>query len=311
VTLLCPACGAPIEEPASICGVDRLHGIPGEFAVAVCRVCGSGRTLPLVSTEELHALYPADYNAYALPVNPVLRALATALFRVRYRRALRGGPFAVLRSNAPGRLLDVGSGRGDLGLVLRDYGWDVTGVDPSAEACEQSRRRGVKAVEGTLLDAGSLGADYDAVVFNHSLEHVVEPLQDLEAARSLLQDGGVLVVSVPNFSSWQRRRFEHSWLHLDLPRHRSHFTRRGLERLLRRAGYSRIQTMTSTSADGLPMSVQYRLLGRRRFDKGFALHAFVGATLLAVPVTATIDRLAGERDFLHAIAVNEPSASAG
>jgi SAM-dependent methyltransferase len=303
----CPACGAPLEEP-SVHSVDRLHGIPGEFDVAVCGACGSGRTLPLVHAEELHAFYPNDYNAYALPANPLLRALATALFRVRYRRALRTGPLEVLRSKAPGRLLDVGSGRGDLALVLRDYGWEVTGLEPSAEACEQARGRGVETMDGTLLDGTPVGSAYDAVVFNHSLEHVVEPLEDLEAARLLLREGGVIVVSVPNFGSWQGRRFAESWFHLDLPRHRSHFTRGGLERLLKRAGYDGIRTATSTSADGLPMSVQYRMLGRRGFDKGFARYAFFGATLLAVPVTATIDRLAGEGDILHAIAVKEPGS---
>jgi SAM-dependent methyltransferase len=299
----CPACGAPLEEP-SIRGVDRLHHNRGEFAVAACGACGSGRTLPPVATEELFALYPKEYNPYALPATPLVRVLATALFRARYWRALRSGPFAVLRSTAPGRLLDVGSGRGDLGVALRGYGWDVTGLDPSPAACEHARRRGVRAVEGTLLDEPPVGGDYDAVVFNHSLEHVAEPFDDLEAARSLLRTGGVLVVSLPNFGSWQRRRFESSWFHLDLPRHRSHLTPRGLETLLRRAGYDRIRTMTTTSADGLPMSVQYRLLGRRRFEEGLALYAYTGATLLAVPVTATIDRLSGRRDLLHAIAVN-------
>jgi SAM-dependent methyltransferase len=188
---------------------------------------------------------------------------------------------------------------------LRDYGWDVTGLDPSPAACEHARARGVKAVEGTLLDGSPVSGDYDAVVFNHSLEHVVEPLDDLVAARSLLRTGGVLVVSLPNFGSWQSRRFESTWFHLDLPRHRSHFTPGGLETLLRRTGYDRIRTMTTTSADGLPMSVQYRLLGRRRFEEGLPLYAYTGATLLAVPVTATIDRLSGRRDLLHAIAVND------
>lgn len=299
----CPACGAPIENEPSIHGRDRLHHISGEFGVSVCRDCGSGRTRPHIPTEDLHTLYPSEYNPYALPATRVVRALATALFRARYRRALRTGPLAILRSTAPGRLLDVGSGRGDLGVALRDHGWEVTGLDPSPEACAHARARGVNAVEGTLLD-GAPGGAYDAVVFNHSLEHVVEPLDDLVAARRLLRTGGVLVVSLPNFGSWQRQRFESSWFHLDLPRHRSHFTVRGLEKLLERSGYGGIQTMTTTSADGLPMSLQYRVLGRRRFEEGLHLYAYTGATLLVVPVTATLDRLSGRRDLLHAIAVN-------
>ena len=65
--------------------------------------------------------------------------------------------------------------------------------------------------------------------------------------------------------------------------------------------------MTTTSADGLPMSVQYRVLGRRRLEKGLSLYAYTGATLVAVPVTATLDRLSGARDLLHAVAINGES----
>jgi SAM-dependent methyltransferase len=307
VNVLCPACGARIDEPPPLHGIDRLHGIPGEFDVAVCRECGSGRTLPIVPADELGSLYPDDYNAYALPASPFLRTLATMLFRARYGLALRVGALRALRSVRRGRLLDVGSGRGDLALVLRDAGWDVTGLEPSGEACEEAEARGVRAVQGTLTDGTEVGGPYDAVVFNHSLEHVVEPLEDLGAARALLRDGGLVVVSAPNFGSWQRRRFGSAWFHLDLPRHRSHFTRRGLDLLLQRAGFGRIRTMTGTSADGLPTSLEYRLFGRRRFESGPGWYASVGLDVLAVPVTAAVNRLAGEGDILHAVAVNEPS----
>jgi SAM-dependent methyltransferase len=293
-----------LPESPALRGVDRLHGIPGTFEVAVCGACGSGRTLPHVPSDGLSELYPRDYNAYALPRQPLLRAAATALFRTRYAAALRSEPLRRLRANA-GRLLDVGSGRGDLGVVLREHGWDVTALEPSPDACAEAAARGLRAVCGTLeTSAGALGDGYDAVVFNHSLEHVVEPLDDLEAARRLLAGGGTVIVSVPNFGSWQRRRFGSCWFHLDLPRHRSHFTPRGLETLLRRAGFAEISVTTSTSADGLPTSLQYRAFGRRRFDHGIGRYAAMAATLAATPVSVALDRTAGGGDILHAAAVN-------
>ena len=48
------------------------------------------------------------------------------------------------------RLLDVGAGSGDLGGVLAHHGWDVVGVEPSAQACALARERGVDARQGTL-----------------------------------------------------------------------------------------------------------------------------------------------------------------
>src|SRR5438105_1870319 len=283
----CPACGEELPERVALRGFDRLHGTPGSFEVHVCDSCGSGRTFPLVPSGELARFYPESYNAYALPSNRLPHLLATALFRRRYGKALRRGPLRALRGLPPGRLLDVGAGRGDLGVVLGEHGWQVTGLEPSADACKEGRRRGVSMVHGTLgtATAAELGTGYDAVVFQHALEHVVEPRTDLGRTLELLRPGGLLLVTLPNFGSWQSRRFGSAWFHLDLPRHRAHFTAAGVERLLGRTGFTDVRTTTSTSADGLPMSLQYRAFGGRRFQSGAGRYAFIAATLAALPVT--------------------------
>ena len=77
---------------------------------------------------------------------------------LRYRRALKAPPLGALRAERPGRLLDVGSGRGDLGVVLREHGWDVTGLEPSEDACEEARERGVHSVRGTLTTTAGRAA---------------------------------------------------------------------------------------------------------------------------------------------------------
>jgi SAM-dependent methyltransferase len=300
----CPACGGPLDPEPALRGVDRLHGTPGEFEVRVCRACGSARTFPLVEADGLGRFYPDSYNAYSFPPGRIARLLATALYRWHYRRVLRQEPLGGLRRLPEGRLLDVGAGRGDLGVVLAELGWEVTGLEPSAEACEEGRRRGLQMVQGTLVRAGSeLESGYDAVVFQHALEHVAEPGDDLRRARELLRPGGSLLVIVPNFGSWQRRRFGDAWFHLDLPRHRSHFTAAGLERLLRETGFQEVRLSMTTTADGLPNSLQYRLFGRRRFRSGPMLYLTVGLSQLLRPVLALPDRLAGGGDELGASAV--------
>jgi SAM-dependent methyltransferase len=296
--LSCPACGADLPAEPAIKGGDRLHGIPGEFDVHVCERCGSGRTVPLVPTERLGELYPQGYNAYGLPANAAARAAATGLFKYRYWRALRQPPLGALRDREPGRLLDVGSGRGDLGVTLAGSGWEVTGLEPSPDACEEAGARGVPTIQGTLTTA-TLAGPFDAIVFQHSLEHVAEPLDDLNRAHELLAPGGLILVSLPHFGSWHVRRFGADWFHLDLPRHRSHFTAQGLATILGRAGFEDPSITTSTSADGLPMSLQYRRFGERRYREGAKLYAATAVTLASAPVTRMFDR---DGDVLHAVA---------
>lgn len=300
----CPACAGPLPDRAALTGGDRLHGLPGEFEVVVCPDCGTGRTLPPVASADLGALYPQSYTAHGLPSARAARAAAIALFRWRMWRALRRPPVRALAERRPGRLLDVGSGRGDLGVVMAERGWSVTGLEPSPEGRRAAEERGVRSLAGTLDTApAGLGAGYDAVSFMHSLEHVAEPATDLSMVRDLLSPGGTVVVSLPNFGSSQARRFGADWFHLDLPRHRSHLTARGLEALLRRTGFDSVSTTTSTSADALPMSVRYRRRAAPPAREGLALHLSTVAVLALSPLGAAHDRAAGSGDLLHAVAV--------
>ncbi len=57
-----------------------------------------------------------------------------------------------------------------------------------------------------------------------------------------LAAAGLLLVGVPNFASVQARIGGERWYHLDVPRHRVHFTEAGLQQLLRRHGFKPLRT---------------------------------------------------------------------
>jgi SAM-dependent methyltransferase len=74
------------------------------------------------------------------------------------------------------------------------------------------------------------------------LEHLDRPAQALQQIATWLAPGGVLLVAVPNLASVQARVGGERWYHLDVPRHRSHFTTQGLHALLHANGYAPIRT---------------------------------------------------------------------
>jgi SAM-dependent methyltransferase len=298
----CPACGGERLTPFVGRGVDRLHSTAGEFRVLRCLACGTGATKPDAGPQDLAAFYPSDYGPYAEPGNVVLRLASAAIRRLQAWLAFRGMPLGPLAEAAPARAVDVGCGRGDLAAALVERGWSVTGVEPSPEACAVARERGVDARAGTLADVALEPGAYAGAVFHHSLEHVNDPVADLTRLAAALEPGGLVSITVPNFGSWQARRFRSRWFHLDLPRHRVHFTATGLRRALERAGFDVDYTRTSTSSVGLPGSLQYALAGRCLFPRGLPLRLASAAAVLVFPVAIALDRLSGAGDVLHALA---------
>jgi SAM-dependent methyltransferase len=298
----CPLCGAAGTLVSLIDDApDRLQGVPARSSVERCRACGGGVSLPRVATSELAAFYPSTYAPYVPPTGP-LAAASAVMQRLLGHRAVRRPPLNALAGRPSGRALEVGAGRGDMGALLIRRGWAVTAVEPSPSACEVLAARGVDARCGTLDDVELAPQAFDVAIFNHALEHTVDPVADLTRAAAALRPGSLLLISVPNFGSWQRRRFGSRWFHLDLPRHRVHFSRAALAAVLERAGFEPVALTTSTSQVGLPASVQYALAGRCLVPGGLRLQLAALAALAAWPLARLLDALAGDGDVLHAVA---------
>ncbi|MEW6441134.1 MAG: class I SAM-dependent methyltransferase [bacterium] len=102
-------------------------------------------------------------------------------------------------SPAKGRLLDVGCGKGHLLLAARERGWDPVGLEISdASARLAAVRTGVRTLCGEIqkIDWGT--ETFDLVAMHQVLEHLKSPISCLSVVRTLLKDGGILLVVVPN-----------------------------------------------------------------------------------------------------------------
>jgi len=86
----------------------------------------------------------------------------------------------------PARVLEVGSGQGELTTALAIAGYDIVGIDPVAPHGELFRRLTLEDLDETER--------YDAVVAAFSLHHIRDLDVALEKIATLLEPGGQLVV---------------------------------------------------------------------------------------------------------------------
>lgn len=155
---------------------------------------------------------------------------ALSLFTLQRARVVEG-----VRSS--GRLLDYGAGAGQFARFMAGRGFDVVGLEPYSlgQTLEESRLRLVRA---PLKKARAELGQFDVITMWHVLEHLSNPVELLSELRTLLAPGGAIVVSVPNYASWQSTAFRGSWFHLDPPRHLLQFEPDTLADCLRRSGFS-------------------------------------------------------------------------
>lgn len=100
------------------------------------------------------------------------------------------------------RVLDVGTGAGALGRYLRTVGCYVDGITYSEEeatlAKEDYARIEILDLEKTLPSRLFTGQVYDVIVCADILEHLRNPLEVLCDLRTLLENGGIVMLSIPN-----------------------------------------------------------------------------------------------------------------
>lgn len=103
------------------------------------------------------------------------------------------------------RVIDLGSGPGVVARHLVDHGCDITVVDEDREALRIAAGHARRAYCVNLNDPAwtdqlDTGERYDVVILADVLEHLADPDAALRSAVRLLDDGGHVVVSLPNVS---------------------------------------------------------------------------------------------------------------
>lgn len=213
-------------------------------------MCGS---LNILNGADASPYYAEDYFSFAprgpMRANRGLRMGGEALARAsrghlgmllgrRTTRILPSwvhwfGGYGIEKSSL---IVDVGSGSGALLQHLARFGFSrLVGIDPYLTKLDPPP--GIRLVRAQLGECSSVELA-DAVIFNHSLEHLDDPSGAIASAAAILHRRGPIVVILPIAGGAAWRRYRDMWIALDAPLHRFIPTTNGLHALARRAGLS-------------------------------------------------------------------------
>jgi SAM-dependent methyltransferase len=137
--------------------------------------------------------------------------------------------------------LDVGFGNGSLLFTAQEYGFIPIGVDLREDSFKKLSSLGIQAYSTTIEEL-TLNDKCSVISLADVLEHVPFPKTMLHAAHGLLEDEGVLFISIPNADSiaWKlltQQNLNPYWGEIE---HYHNFGRERLNSLLRECRFEPI-----------------------------------------------------------------------
>lgn len=252
-SIACVVCGTPMQP--------KWSAMARSFELLACEGCGTLRTWPDLSDDEVAAHYPPSY--YGEGNKRFVEALERVIGMIHKRRAAD-----IAKRTTPGHVLDVGCGRGITLASMRDLGFHPVGVELSDTSARHARGVLGLDVRTSMFDDDLPRGEFTCVIFWHSLEHIRDPARAVARAHELLRPGGLLVVAVPNSESVQAKLFREKWFHLDVPRHYHHFSLRGVQQLVERHGFS-VEATRHLNLEQNPYGVMQSAMNRLGFNENF------------------------------------------
>ena len=144
------------------------------------------------------------------------------------------------------RLIDVGAG---YGIFLDEWrsvnpNTELLAIEPSIILAEECRNKKIKVVESIVENVQDFNGYADLVVCFEVLEHVVNPLQFINALKNLVRPGGYVFISTLCIDGFDLQLLWDKSSQISPPHHINFLSSMGFIKLFERAGLSDTQLTT-------------------------------------------------------------------
>jgi 2-polyprenyl-3-methyl-5-hydroxy-6-metoxy-1,4-benzoquinol methylase len=192
--------------PCPLCGQDESRDFPlfyllreKQFDAQECLNCGFVFVSPRPNSDEIAYMYSDEYFLHD-------GADFGAHSATDYETAARKGSVkfpvilgAIKKFKPSGRFFEIGCGMGYFLDYARKNGYEVSGIEYANLGTKICREKfGLDVVCSSFEDYKGPEGRFDVIFMGDVLEHLINPLQMLEKARTLLAPGGIVAAEVPS-----------------------------------------------------------------------------------------------------------------
>lgn len=146
-------------------------------------------------------------------------------FNLKYKKTI-----LLDRIKKGSKVLDYGCGAGEF-VKFIENDFETFGYEPNFEAKKAAINKTKKSK--IISDLSSIeNQSLDAITLWHVFEHIENQSEILAQFYSKLKPKGLLIIAVPNPTSYDAKYYKEFWAAYDVPRHIYHFSKNGMQNLI-------------------------------------------------------------------------------
>ena len=193
--------------------LDNLEGYQqGEyFKIYNCKNCDTSFAWPHIINEKIYddiysqASITPGYSRYAGYATEII-SQKDPLDYLANKEGVYFSIKEILENNTEKKIqiLEVGSGLGYLTYAIRKKGYNIVGLDISFDAVEQAKKKfGDYYICEDIYKYGKNNVGkFDVIILTEVIEHISNPGGFCDTLLTLLKNGGQLIITTPNKSSF-------------------------------------------------------------------------------------------------------------
>ena len=235
-----------LYEKCPLCGSENIHkslkgncsghplyksGIPPEMQWMDCQECSHQFTDGYFTDDALNIIFSKTHENQKVG------------YQIEQQRYVSARMIEkVLPYKSEGTWLDVGFGNGSLLFTAQEYGFDAVGVDLRSDNVELLRKLGFVAY-CDFVEKIDFKNKISVASMMDVLEHIPYPKEVLGSLYSKMEDGGCLLISMPNTENivWRLMTEQNKNPYLGEIEHYHNFGRERLFSILEECGFSPVR----------------------------------------------------------------------